>query len=304
MSHLGVVVNPVAGKGRGSGAGERALAALRARGHRVEDLTARDLLTATAHARRAAVAGLDALIVVGGDGLVHLGAQVVAETGLPLGIVSAGTGNDVARALGLPLRGLDAQVAALEHGLTAGPRAIDAVRVGPPRHSAREWYLGALSCGVDAAVNARANAMTWPRGAARYVRALAAELCAFRPYGYRVTTDEGVWESAGTVVVAANGPWIGGGVKVAPDALMDDGLLDVVIAGPFSRTGVVRIFPGMYAGRHVRHPNVQVVRTTRLLVEAAPARGAAPPDAHADGERIGPLPLEAVVEPGAVLALT
>ncbi|MEV7971832.1 diacylglycerol kinase family protein [Cellulomonas sp. NPDC089187] len=302
MSHLGVVVNPVAGKGRGNGAGQRALAALRDRGHRVEDLTARDLLTATAQARRAAVDGLDALVVVGGDGLVHLGAQVVAETRLPLGIVSAGTGNDVARALGLPLRDLDAQIAAVEHGLD-DPRAIDAVRVGPPQHSAREWYLGALSCGVDAAVNARANAMTWPRGAARYVRALVAELSAFRPYGYRVTTDEGVWESAGTVVVAANGPWIGGGVKIAPDALIDDGLLDVVIAGPFTKAGVVRIFPGMYSGRHVKHPNVQVTRTRRLLVEAVPGLGATAPDAHADGERIGPLPLEAVVEPGAVLAL-
>jgi len=304
VSHLGVVVNPVAGKGRGSAAGAQALDGLRARGHRVEDLTARDLLSATAQARRAAVAGLDALVVVGGDGLVHLGAQVVAETALPLGIVSAGTGNDVARALGLPLRGLADQIAALEHGLDHGPRAIDAVRVGPPAHSAREWFLGALSCGVDAAVNARANAMTWPRGPARYVRALAAELRGFRPYGYRVTTDDGVWESAGTVVVAANGPWIGGGVKVAPDALIDDGLLDVVIAGPFSRAGVVRIFPGMYSGRHLRHPNVHVSRTRRLLVEAVPALGAAPPDAHADGERIGPLPLAAVVEPGAVLALT
>lgn len=302
MSHLGVVVNPVAGKGRGSGTGRRALAALRARGHRVEDLSATDLLTATAHARRAAVAGLDALIVIGGDGLVHLGAQVVAETGLPLGIVPAGTGNDVARSLELP-RGLDAQLAAIEHGLAEGPRPIDAVRVGPTRHSAREWYLGALSCGVDAAVNARANAMSWPRGSARYVRALVAELGGFRPYGYRVTTDEGVWESAGTVVVAANGPWIGGGIKVAPDARIDDGLLDVVVAGPFSKSGVVRIFPGMYTGRHLRHPAVQVMRTTRLLVEPMPPLGGMPPDAHADGERIGPLPLEAVVEPGAVQAL-
>ncbi|HEY0217496.1 MAG TPA: diacylglycerol kinase family protein [Cellulomonas sp.] len=304
MSHLGVVVNPVSGLGRGTGVGAAVLDALRRRGHHVEDLTAHDLHTAGGHARRAAVAGLDALVVVGGDGLVHLGANVVAETDLPLGIVSAGTGNDVARALGLPRNDVAASVDAIERALLTGPRTIDAVSVGSPQQSAREWYLGALSCGIDAAINARANAMTWPRGSARYVRALVPELRAFQPYGYRLTTDEGVvWESAGTVVVAANGPWIGGGIKVAPDAQLDDGLLDVVVAGPFSRSGVVRIFPGMYAGRHLRHPAVRVLRTRSLLVEPATDLGGFPPEAHADGERIGVLPLVAEVHPGAVRVL-
>jgi diacylglycerol kinase (ATP) len=303
VSRLGVVVNPVAGRGRGSGAGTAALAALRRRGHHVEDLTAHDLLEATAHARRAAVAGLDALVVVGGDGLVHLGANVVADTDLPLGIVAAGTGNDVARALGLPRGDVAAAVDAVERALLVGPRAVDAVRVGSPAHTAREWYLGALSCGIDAAVNARANALSWPRGSARYVRALVPELRAFEPYGYRLTTDDGVWESAGTVVVVANGPWIGGGIRIAPDARLDDGLLDVVVAGPFTRSGVVRIFPGMYRGRHVHHPQVQVLRSTRVLVEPAPHLGGPPPEAHADGERIGPLPLVAEVHPRAVRVL-
>ena len=303
MSRLGVLVNPVAGSGRGSGAGAAALAALRRRGHHVEDLTAHDLAEATAHARRAAVSGLDALVVVGGDGLVHLGANVVADTDLPLGIVAAGTGNDVARALGLPRGDVGAAVDAVERALLVGPRAVDAVRVGSPAHAAREWYLGALSCGIDAAVNARANALSWPRGSARYVRALVPELRAFRPYGYRVTTDDGVWESAGTVVVVANGPWIGGGIHVAPGARLDDGLLDVVVAGPFTRSGVVRIFPGMYRGRHVRHPQVQVLRSRTVLVEPAPHLGGTPPEAHADGERIGPLPLVAEVHPRALQVL-
>lgn len=296
-------MNPVAGRGRGSGVGVAALDALRRRGHHVEDLSARDLLTATAHARRAAVAGLDGLVVVGGDGLVHLGAQVVADTDLPLGIIAAGTGNDVARSLDLPRGDVAASVTAIERALLTGPRAIDAVSVGSPQQAAREWYLGALSCGIDAAVNARANALTWPRGAARYVRALGPELRAFRPYGYRIVMDDGVWESSGTVVVVANGPWIGGGIKIAPEAQLDDGMLDVVVAGPFSRAGVVRIFPGMYRGRHVRHPQVQVFRSRTVRVELAPELGGVPPDAHADGERIGALPLIAEVRPGAVCVL-
>jgi diacylglycerol kinase (ATP) len=303
VSHLGVLVNPAAGKGRGVGVGAAVLDALRRRGHRVEDLSAHDLLTATTHARRAAVAGLDALVVVGGDGLVHLGANVVADTDLPLGIVTAGTGNDVARALGLPAGDVAASVDVIERALLTGPRVIDAVSVGSPSHTAREWFLGALSCGIDAAVNARANALTWPRGSARYVRALVPELRAFEPYGYRVTTDEGVWESAGTVVVAANGPWFGGGVHIAPHASLDDGLLDVVVAGPISRAGVVRIFPGMYTGRHLRHPQVRVIRTRRIVVEHAPHLGRPAPVAYADGEPVGPLPLVAEVHPGAVRVL-
>ena len=304
MSHLGVVVNPTAGRGRGSQAGAQALSVLRSRGHTVEDLSAATLADATARARHAAVAGLDAIVVVGGDGMAHLGVNVVADTDLPLGIVAAGTGNDVARALGLPHDDVARSVQAIEHGLAAGPRRIDAVSAGPPEHSAREWFLGVLSCGFDAAVNARANALTWPSGRARYIRAIGAELGRFAPYGYKLTLDDVVWESAGTLVAVANSPVFGGGVRIAPDALMDDGLLDVVVAGPFTRAGIVRIFPGMYTGRHLRHPAVQVVRTRTVLLEPDPRLGPLPPTAFADGERLGPLPLYAKVHPAALSVLT
>ncbi|WP_456824689.1 diacylglycerol/lipid kinase family protein [Cellulomonas sp. P5_E12] len=303
MIHLGVVVNPTAGKGRGTQAGRRAHELLRAHGHKVEDLSAATLAQATDRARAAAVQGLDALVVVGGDGMVHLGVNVVAGTGLPLGIVAAGTGNDIARTLALPRGDVEASVAAIEHGLLDGPRRIDAVRVGSPEHAAHEWYLGVLSCGFDAAINARANEMTWPKGSGRYVRALAAELGRFRPYGYRVTLDDAVWESAGTLVAVANVPWIGGGLKIAPDAVVDDGLLDVVVAGPFSKPGVVKIFPGIYRGRHVGHPAVEVMRSRSVLIEPLTDLGALPPAAFADGERIGPLPLRVTVDPGALSVL-
>lgn len=279
------------------------LAALRRRGHTVDDLSAPSLAEATASARHAAVAGLDAIVVVGGDGMSHLGVNVVADTDLPLGIVAAGTGNDVSRALGLPQGDIAGSVRAIEHGLTSGPRRIDAVSAGPPDYSAREWFLGVMSCGFDAAVNARANTMTWPRGSARYVRAIGAELGRFAPYGYKLTLDDAVWESAGTVVAVANSSVFGGGIRIAPDAMMDDGLLDVVVAGPFSKVGVVRIFPGMYAGRHLRHPAVQVFRSRSVLIESDLRLGGEPPAAFADGERLGPLPLRADIHPGALAVL-
>ena len=299
---IGVVVNPTAGRGRGERRGRHLLEAARARGHDVRDLSAEDLLGAEQHARQAVVHGLDALVVAGGDGMVHLGTNIVAGTDLPLGIVAAGSGNDIARAMGLPRHDVAEAVRVIERGLETGGRAVDAVVVGPPDYSAHEWFIGVLSCGVDAAVNARANALTWPRGAGRYVRGLAAELRRFRPYGYRITLDDETWESTGTLVAVANGGLFGGGMRIAPDSRMDDGLLDVVIAGPLSRRELLGVFPKIYRGTHVRHAACTVLRSTGVLIEHS-AVGPVPPAAFADGERIGPLPLRVEVRPGAVRLL-
>ncbi len=299
---IGVVVNPTAGRGRGRRRGRHLLAAVRARGHDVHDLTADDLAGAEQHARQAIVDGLDALVVVGGDGMVHLGANMVAGTDLPLGIVAAGSGNDIARCMGLPRHDVAAAVAAIERGLETGGRAVDAVTVGPPDYSAHEWFIGVLSCGVDAAVNARANRLSWPRGRGRYVRGLLAELGGFSPYGYRLALDDETWESTGTLVAVANAGLFGGGMRISPGSAMDDGLLDVVIAGPLSRRELLGIFPKVYSGSHVRHPACTVLRTTSVLIEHSGV-GPTPPAAFADGERVGPLPLRVEVRPGAVRLL-
>ncbi len=299
---LGVAVNPTAGSGRGSAQGQAVMAALTRRGHAVRDLTAPDLESATQHARQAVVDGLDALVVVGGDGMVNLGANVVAETDLPLGIVAAGSGNDIARSLGLPRHDVDAAVARIEAGLEHGPRPMDAAVAGPPGFGVHQWYLAVLSAGFDAAVNARANTLRRPRGSLRYVRALVGELRTFRPYGYRLTLDDGTWESTGTLVAVANGPSFGGGMRIAPDADPHDGLLDVVVAGPLTRTGLVAVFPKVYSGRHLGHPAVQVLRSSRVLIEPS-GLGAHPPVAFADGERLGPAPLLVECRPGAVRIL-
>lgn len=301
-ARLGVMVNPTAGSGRGQVRGQHVLDALRGRGHEVRDLTATDAGSAVRHARQAVVDGLDALVVVGGDGMVHLGVNVVAGTDLPLAVVAAGSGNDVARTLELPRHDVDAAVRGIEQGLEHGGRAIDAVRSGPPGHSAHEWFVGVLSAGFDAAVNARANRLTRPRGSARYVRALLGELGTFEPYGYRVTLDDETWESTGTLVAAANIPSFGGGMHIAPDARPDDGLLDVVLVSGLTRVGLLALFPRVYPGTHVRHPACQVLRSRTVLVEPSDL-GPHPPDAFADGEHLGPLPLRLEVVPGAVHVL-
>ncbi|MEE6296046.1 diacylglycerol/lipid kinase family protein [Georgenia wangjunii] len=304
---IGLVLNPTAGHGRGARARDGVLAALRATGRPVVDLSGPDLATAAVRARSGLGPGLAALVVVGGDGMAHLGVNVVAGTGVPLGIVALGSGNDVARELGLPVHDPAASVALISRALDAAPghvtRAVDAVAVGPPGQAPARWYLGVLSAGIDAAVNDRANRLRWPRGGGRYVRGLLAELARYAPYGYRVTMDGTAWEGPGTLVAVANLASFGGGMRVVPGAVPDDGVLDVLIADGVSRTTLLRLFPRVYAGAHLSHPAVHVHRARRVLIEAAPAHGATPPVTFADGERVGALPLECVVHPDAVRVL-
>lgn len=304
MSLVGLVVNPVAGRGRGRHAGRAVHDRLTGAGHTVHDLSGPTLAHAADRARAAVLAGLDALVVVGGDGMVHLGVGLVAGTALPLGVVAVGTGNDAARALGLPRGDVRAATDVVDAALRASrTRTVDAARTGRPGAGAREWFLGVLSCGLDAAVNARANTLRRPQGNARYLAALVPELARFRPYGYRVRVDDVLWEQPGTLVAVANAPWIGGGLHVAPDARLDDGLLDVVLAGVFTRAGAVGVFPRLYGGSHVRDRRVQVVRGRTVVVEASPHHGPVPPPAFADGERIGPAPLAVECVPGALRVL-
>lgn len=303
MSRIGLVVNPTSGKGRGATAGARTRERLAAAGHVVADLSGSSLLDAMHHARQGVIDGLDALVVVGGDGIVHLGFNAVATTTVPLGIVAVGSGNDFARAVGLPRHKVDVAVDVLLDALGQGRhRAVDAAHVSAPGRLDGRWYAGVLSAGLDAAVNDRANRLTFPRGHLKYMRALLGELGAFQPFGYRVTMGERVWDSAGTLVAIANGPAFGGGLKIAPHAQVDDGQLDVVLAGPFSRWGAVRILPRLYPGTHVRDDRVEVVRATEVLLEPTTA-GLEPPVAMADGESIGRLPLHVDLHPRAVRLL-
>lgn len=299
---VGVVVNPTAAMGRGARVGADVARILRASGHPVLDLSGDDAAQALGNARQAVIEGLAALVVVGGDGMVHLGVNAVAATGTPLGVAAAGSGNDLARTAGLPLHDAAQACAVIVSALGSGrSRGLDAVRVTGADPMAGVWYAGVFSAGLDAAVNARANRLTWPRGHLKYLRAVLGELGVFRPYSYRITTDDEVWESDGTLVAVANGPMFGGGIRIVPDARFDDGILDVVLAGPLTRPQVVRLFPRLYTGGHLRSPAVRVLRSREVTVEAGP--GNPPPSAFADGEEIGPLPWHLRVHAGAVRLL-
>jgi diacylglycerol kinase (ATP) len=320
-SRVGVLINPTAGSGRGSRAGDRVAARLQAEGHHVQDLSATTAGAALTNARRAVDAGaLDALVVVGGDGTVHLGAQAVATTTTPLGIVAVGSGDDFAACLGLPCRHVEQAVDHLCAALHAGlVRHVDAIAVTAPGRPDR-WVTGAVSAGLDAAVNARATAMRHG-GHGRYTLAALAEIAAFRAWPYtlhlRGLVDDGglaletcadgsaLWHGRAAMVTAANTDRIGGGIRITPQARVDDGLLDVLVAPVLTRTGAARIFPLMFSGAHVRRPDVHVLRAQEVTIAPAPPAGPSSPwpDAHGDGERLGALPLTARAVAGALRVL-
>ncbi|ETK37970.1 diacylglycerol kinase [Microbispora sp. ATCC PTA-5024] len=280
-------MNPAARGGRTLRLLDPVLRRLREGGRPVSVIVGTSADDALARAREAVAAGPDALVAFGGDGLVHLAVQAVAGTPVPLGIVPAGTGNDIADALGIPRRDVLAAAAIVADGRV---RVVDAARVGPS-----EWFAGVLACGFDSRVNERANVMTWPPGMARYLLALVEELRSFTPIPFRITLDEGeVVEREAMLVAVANTRSYGAGMRVCPDASPDDGLLDVLVLGAVPKADFLRTFPRVYRGSHVTHPAVSVRRARTVTLEA--------PDvvAYADGERIGPAPVTCAVVPGAL----
>jgi len=315
MSTVAVLRNPTAGRGRQKDGVTAALRALAEAGHVVKTLDATTRDEAAAACRQAVADGVDALVVVGGDGTVHLGLQAVAGTGVGLGVVPTGTGNDFARSLGLPLE-LAAAGRAIARALDEDRRTtVDLARItaGPERAGAPggTWWFGAvLAAGFDALVNERANAMRWPKGRRRYDLAVLAELISMDPRHYRVTLDDRVLEQPACLVAVGNTPSYGGGLRMCPDAQPTDGLLDVIVADPVSRLTLIRLYPSVFRGAHVRHPAVHSFRTRTVTLETLPRPATARrrPGAdvivgYADGERIHPLPLTVTAVPGALQVL-
>jgi diacylglycerol kinase (ATP) len=280
-SEITLFVNPTAGRGRGAHAAQPAASALRAAGFSVRTVLGEDAADALVRARAAVEGGTGALIAVGGDGMASLALRAVAGTRTPLGLVAVGTGNDFARALGLPVREPAAAGRMIADALKCGRiRAIDLGQVGD------RWFGTVLASGFDSRVNDRGNRMRWPTGRLKYDLATIAELAGFRPVPYRIRLDDGeVREVEATLVAVGNGSSYGGGMRICPGADLTDGLFDITVVGDCSRATLLRVFPRVYRGTHVGHPKVTVLRAARVEIAAEDVTG------YADGEPLGPLPL-------------
>lgn len=285
---VALITNPAAGRRRSAGARDAVVNHLRSRGLRVRSLEGCDRSTATDLARTVVADGVDALVVCGGDEMVNVGLQAVAASGTPLGIVPTGTGDDTARCLGIPRRDPLAAADVIARGSI---RIVDLAVTGG------RYYFTVLAAGFDALVHARADRMTWPRRHARHHLATLAELRTAEPRSYTLDLDGRVVHTDAMLVAVANGPSFGGGLRIAEDARLDDGTLDVVVLAPMSRTELVRVYPRLLDGSLTSLPQCTHHRARRVTV-AAPGIVA-----YADGERFAPLPTTIEAAPGALAVL-
>jgi diacylglycerol kinase (ATP) len=296
VSLVAVLRNPKAGRGRHRHTVAAGINALSAAGHIVKVLDAPTRDEAAEAGRRAVADGVDALVVAGGDGTVHLGLQAVAGTSVGFGVIPAGSGNDFARAVGVPVD-LAAAGRAVAQALDEGRRTtIDLARMSTPDGDAG-WFCAVLAAGFDALVNERANAMRWPKGRRRYDLAIFAELLKMDQRHYRITLDGTVLEQQACLVAVGNAPSYGGGLRMCPEADLTDGLLDVIVADPLSRLTLLRLYPKVFKGTHVHHPVVHSYRARSVTIDASAIV------AYADGERIRPLPLTITAAPAALHVL-
>ncbi len=285
---IALLTNPTSGKGRGHRTAAVALPRLREAGFAVRSLVGRDPEEARELAERAVADGVDSLVVVGGDGMVHLAVQALVGTSTSLGVIPCGTGNDVARYLDLPR---DDPRRAADVVVGSRTRRIDVARSGAT------YFVTVLAAGFDSRVNERANAMSWPRGQMRYNVATLAELRVFEPLPYTLELDGEVRHLEAMLVAVGNGPSFGGGLRITHGASIDDGWLDVVVIKTMSKLDLVRTYPKLFTGGHTSHRQYEHHRVRNVTV-AAPGIVA-----YADGERIGALPLTVDVVPQALEVL-
>ncbi|MFI5782014.1 YegS/Rv2252/BmrU family lipid kinase [Nocardia sp. NPDC051570] len=301
-----LVTNPLSGHGRGMAAGLAARARFAERGVRVSEICGatvaetvrlvRDSLTA-----RTAETGPDAVVCAGGDGLVCIVLQALAGAGVPLGMIPGGTGNDLARELGVPEHD---PIAAADVVLAGHERTIDlgVVRTAEPSAELPSpiHFATVAGTGFDARVTLRANRMRYPKGRLRYPLAALVELAGGLAVPYRIElrgvpgeSEPVSVETEAIMVAVGNTCSYGGGMLVCPDAELDDGLLDLTVVGAMSRREMVRLLPALSAGKRVDHPALSRFRAAEITLAAPSA------PATADGEPAGMLPATFRALPGA-----
>lgn len=288
MRSFTAVVNPAAG---GDPAARLIPVARRLReaGAEVAVEYSRSLEHAADLARTAGERG-DVVIAAGGDGMVGGLAGALAGTGTELGVLPGGRGNDFARQLGLPQE--PDRLAELL--LETEARKVDAIRA-VAADGTGHVVVGSVYGGIDSVANVHINRLTRLPGQLAYYLGPLRAVATWRPVAYRITVDGQTHDETGYAVVAANSGFYGYGLHVAPDASVDDGLLDIVIIRKAPRRLFFAVMRELPHGTHVQRPEVEVLRGREVRIEAdreLPYAG--------DGEILGTLPVTVSVLPGAL----
>ncbi|MGW4356693.1 diacylglycerol/lipid kinase family protein [Nocardia sp. NPDC004582] len=297
---IALVTNPLSGHGKGALVAVEAANRFAAFGVEVTEILGDSAAESERLVRKALAdpdARPDAVVAAGGDGLVGVVLQALVGTGVPLGLIPGGTGNDLARELGVP----DDTTVAVATILDGRTRAIDLGTVETEESGRAIWFATVTGTGLDARVTLRANALRWPNGPLRYTVAALLELAGKLAVPYRIELtgspdhpDGTVLELDAVMVAVGNTRTYGGGMLITPDAKIDDGLLDLTVVGAMSRLEMLRLLPTLSSGKRIDHPAaVQYqAREIRLTAPGAPAT--------ADGDPAGLLPALFRAHPGAL----
>jgi YegS/Rv2252/BmrU family lipid kinase len=221
-------------------------------------------------------------VVVSGDGLLGVVGGAMAGSDAPLGLIPAGRGNDLARALGIPTEP-EAAVAAL---LTADSRVIDVGEANGKR------FLGIASIGFDSECNRLANETHWLRGNLVYAYSMPRTLIGWRPARFTIAVGEERKRISGYFVAVANNSVYGGGMWIAPEAKIDDGEFDVVSIGEVGKLRFLWGLRDVLKGEHLEKEEVSVFRAPRLQLDAS-----RPFPVYADGDHLTDLPVTLRVLP-------
>ena len=293
LGRITVLTNPASGHGGATHVAERAINQFHRRGVDVVAIAGTD----ADHARRlvegALERGMDALVVVGGDGIVSLALQTLAQNDIPLGIIPAGTGNDHAREFGIPTKKPEAAADVVVDGVA---ETVDLGRITGADGTVR-WFGTVMAAGFDSLVTDRTNRMTWPHGRMRYNLAMVAEISKLRLLPFRLTFDGEELVTDLTLAAFGNTRSYGGGMLICPDADHSDGQLDVTMVQSASRAKLIRLFPTVFKGTHVELDQVRTARARTITVDSPGI------NAYADGEYVCPLPVEVSAVPGALHVL-
>lgn len=292
--HIVVASNPTARRNRDGALGADVAARIADLGYGVEHIAARDYAGQLEQTRFAMIRA-DALVVVGGDGMVHLGVNIVGGTSKRLLVIPAGSGNDFAAGIGVP--SLDAALDGLEATLSSTPDRVDLIRIEHP--DGVTIAAGIVSVGFDADVNVRSFRLTRVPSRFRYQASILATVLRPRHRSFRVRLDGGAERTWRTLVAAiANNRTFGGGIPVAPSASMRDGRLTAIFADELGYPAFLGLLARVFRGTHVRDPRVSVAEC-----ETAEITSDEPVTVCADGEIVGRLPIRCSVMPGALQVL-
>lgn len=286
MSVVRILVNPKAGRGRGQRALEsiRAFAAQQPGDWQVWTTDARG--HATELAQRAISEGGELVAAAGGDGTVHEALAGVLGSSAALAVLPVGTGNDLARMLPFG-NDLPAALAALAAG-SASPVDVGIANGRP--------FLNVAGCGFDARVAHRINhGLRFLKGTPAYMAAILAELATYRAASLRIETDSGTIETRAMLCALANSRSYGGGLQIAPSAVLDDGSLDLAVIHEIGKLDFVRTLPKAFSGRHTSHPKYHTRRVLRASIASD-----SPLPVLVDGELAGTTPLHVEIRPAAI----